>query len=218
MEIWLERYKNSQGILDPYKYWDTPILVVGAGWIWSTVVVNLAKMWMKNITVVDFDTVEDHNLQSQFYRQQDIGKLKVDALKEIVIEQAGIEINTINAEFSPEMTTWMQIVLPLVDNNDIRKEIIDASVDVPHIIDARMWWTFFEIYNMHYAERSDYYADFWYPQSEVTATVCSEKSSCFNCFASAAVVCSVIRARLIDYNPPVRITIDLSQYIFDIWF
>lgn len=93
---------------------------------------------MTNITVVDFDTVEDHNLQSQFYREQDIGKFKVDALQEIVLEQSGVEINIINDKFHPDHVRGRDVVFTLVDNNDVRKEIVDACLGIEHIIDCRM--------------------------------------------------------------------------------
>ena len=82
--------------------------------------------------------MEDHNLQSQFFRQQDIGKLKVDALKEIVLEQSGLEIKTVNAKYDPSHAEGMEVVCTLVDDNDVRKEIVDSLRGVPIVVDSRM--------------------------------------------------------------------------------
>lgn len=213
--IWPWRYKNSEGILSPYDYGDTPILIVWAWGIGSVVTVCLAKMWMKNITVVDFDEVEDHNLQSQFYRTQDIGTYKVDALKEIVLDQAWIHIKTINGTYEPAMSHWMEVVCTLVDNNDVRKEIVDSLDNVPHIIDSRMAWTFFQSYNFSTWEKEDYYEDFRFPQEEATAIVCSEKSSCFNCFMSWAHVAAVIRSRLVWHEIPSMMEMDCNLYLYN---
>lgn len=213
--VWIDRYKNSDGILSPAKYWDTPILIVWAGWIGSVVTVCLAKMWMRNITVIDFDEVEDHNLQSQFYREQDIGRLKVEALKDIVKEQAWVDIKIINDKYNKKYSLWMDVVCTLVDNNDVRKEIVDSLLWTKHIIDCRMAWTFFQTYNFSSSEKGEYYDEFWFPQSEATEVICSEKSSCFNCFMSGANVCAVIRSRLIGHDIPSMMEMDCNLYMYN---
>jgi len=213
VEVW--RYNNSSGILDNVKYWNTPILIVWIWGIWWTLAVILAKMGMENITVVDYDRCENHNIQSQIYREKDIGKYKTDALKEICLEQSGIEIKTINSKYEPHMSDWMEVVCTLVDNNDVRKEIVDSLNGVPHIIDARMTWIFFQVYNMSSAEREDYYSDRRFPQSEATEVICSEKSSCFNCFISSWFVAATIRSRLSWHDIPSFVEVDMNLYLLN---
>jgi len=43
-------------------------------------------MGCENITLVDYDEVELHNTASQFYKTSDIGKLKVEALKDNILD------------------------------------------------------------------------------------------------------------------------------------
>lgn len=38
------------------------------------------------MTLWDFDTVEAHNIVNQMFRQQDVGKPKVEALKDILMD------------------------------------------------------------------------------------------------------------------------------------
>ena len=75
------RYHRQLDILDP-KSMDVPVTIIGAGATGSFTALSLAKMGIRNITIYDFDTVEEHNLPNQFYRQCDLGKRKVEALRE----------------------------------------------------------------------------------------------------------------------------------------
>lgn len=55
------------------------ILVIGAGAIGNEVIKNLALFGIGSVTIVDFDTIEIHNLtRSIFFRENDVGKNKAD--------------------------------------------------------------------------------------------------------------------------------------------
>ena len=70
---------KSYEFFQPEKH-DARIHIVGCGSVGSTVAENLARCGVTNMTLWDFDKVEPHNLANQMFRQQDIGKLKVEAL------------------------------------------------------------------------------------------------------------------------------------------
>lgn len=56
--------------------------IAGLGGLGSNCAVNLVRSGIINLTLVDFDYVEDKNLNRQFYFQSQIGTLKVKALAE----------------------------------------------------------------------------------------------------------------------------------------
>jgi len=85
----------------------------------------LAQMGIKNITVIDFDLVENHNLASQLYKESDIGKPKVAALAWNVKEFTGIQITPIMEKFHPLMVKNADIVIIGVDNMATRKEVVE---------------------------------------------------------------------------------------------
>lgn len=68
---------------DPEKIREAkvPIHIIGVGAIGSHIAIQLAKLGIEEITVWDFDTVDDHNITNQVYTFQDIGKPKVDAIE-----------------------------------------------------------------------------------------------------------------------------------------
>ena len=65
---------------------DAKIHIVGCGSVGSTIAENLARCGVKNMVLWDFDTVEAHNIVNQMFRQQDVGKSKVEALKDILCD------------------------------------------------------------------------------------------------------------------------------------
>lgn len=57
------------------------VLIIGCGGIGALVANNLSSSGVKNLIILDFDKVENSNLNRQYtYSKNDIGKLKVDAL------------------------------------------------------------------------------------------------------------------------------------------
>ena len=57
------------------------VLVIGAGAIGNEIVKNLALFGVGEILIVDFDTIEIHNLtRSIFFREDDIGRPKASTV------------------------------------------------------------------------------------------------------------------------------------------
>lgn len=69
------------------------VLVGGAGGIGSWVALLLARATFIPY-VVDFDTIDEHNLGGQFFPVNSIGRKKVDSLREIIKTMTGNFIHT----------------------------------------------------------------------------------------------------------------------------
>lgn len=113
---------------------DARIHIVGCGSVGSTIAENLARCGVTKMTLWDFDKVEAHNIVNQMFRQQDVGKLKVDALKDILMD--------INPEMKDTVETkpegWQGklmsgYVFLCVDNIGLRKEIVKRHMDTPYV-------------------------------------------------------------------------------------
>lgn len=100
--------------------------IIGCGSVGSTVAENLARCGVTKMTLWDFDKVEPHNISNQMFRNQDIGRLKVEALRDILIE-----INPDIADsLEIEPNGWNGKILSgyiflAVDNIDLRREIVE---------------------------------------------------------------------------------------------
>jgi len=116
--------------------------IIGCGAIGSTVAENLVRLGLTNISLYDFDTVEAHNIANQMYRQSDIGKPKINALHEILVE-----INPAVAESIKLFGTGYEnqrlsgYVLLCLDNIDTRREIVkknEGNQYIKAVFDFRM--------------------------------------------------------------------------------
>lgn len=106
------------------------IHIIGCGSVGSTIAENLARCGVTKMTLWDFDKVEKHNIVNQMFRQQDMGKRKVDALKDILTE--------INPEIEDKLDLkpegWNGKLLSgylflCVDNIELRREIVEKHKD-----------------------------------------------------------------------------------------
>jgi len=123
------------GIFNPAAFLYN-VLIVGAGSVGSNVALHLAKMGIRDITVIDRDTISMENIGvSLVYGFNDIGKPKVNVLKERIKELTDTEINAIN-DIVTEKTNWLKnhhIVIAAVDTITARKNIINSIINGDNI-------------------------------------------------------------------------------------
>lgn len=115
--------------------------VIGAGASGSRIVLSLAKLGLENIHVWDFDKVEAHNIANQAFSQADIGRPKVEALREIVEKATGLKIHIHNEKVDGSQELG-DVVFLLTDTMASRKEIwskgIRYKVRTKLMIETRM--------------------------------------------------------------------------------
>ncbi len=64
------------------KFQNTKLILLGVGGVGSFALDSLYRTGITNITIVDFDTYEETNLNRQMGSEGNIGRVKVEALKE----------------------------------------------------------------------------------------------------------------------------------------
>lgn len=132
-------YWRQLDIFSPSKF-KKSITVIGAGATGSYIVWLLAKMGCQDITVYDFDKVENHNLPNQIFGLDDIGEKKVEALAKAVNAGTDIKIKTVQKKFSKG--SLKGIVFVLTDTMESRKIIWESSIryqlKVDLLIETRM--------------------------------------------------------------------------------
>ena len=64
------------------KFKNTKLILLGVGGVGSFALDSLYRTGITNITIVDFDTYEESNLNRQMGSEGNIGRIKVEALKE----------------------------------------------------------------------------------------------------------------------------------------
>lgn len=136
---------------------DAKIHIVGCGSVGSTIAENLARCGVKNMVLWDFDTAEAHNIVNQMFRQQDVGKSKVEALKDILCD--------INPEISDTVELkpdgWQGKLMSgyiflCVDNIELRRQIVEKHMDSPYVKAVFDFRTLLESAQHYAADWSDY--------------------------------------------------------------
>ena len=74
-------YWRQLDVFNPEAF-TTDVHIIGVGATGSWIAYILAKMGVAKIHVWDFDQVEAHNLPNQIFGRQDVGRNKVDALRD----------------------------------------------------------------------------------------------------------------------------------------
>lgn len=133
-------YWRQLDMFDPQSF-TTPVNIIGVGATGSWITYVLAKMGVKNITVWDFDIVEVHNLPNQIYGLQEVGMMKVDALRKIILRDCGIEIVAKNEKVDGSQK-MAGIVYVCTDTMSSRKEIwansLKYKLDVSLVVETRL--------------------------------------------------------------------------------
>jgi len=114
-------------VFKPYGFGDKRIDVVGCGATGSRIALSLAKLGISNIHIWDFDSVEEHNIANQAFSIKDIGRAKVEALAEIILEHTGTEV-TVHNERVDGTQVLGEIVFLLTDTMASRKEIWEKAL------------------------------------------------------------------------------------------
>ena len=106
------------------------IHIVGCGSVGSTLAENMVRCGLTKITLWDFDKVESKNIVNQMFRDSDIGSMKVDALKKILVEinpDAEATIKTKPQGWQGENLAGY--IFLAVDNIELRKEFCEQHKD-----------------------------------------------------------------------------------------
>ncbi len=77
--------------------------IAGAGGLGSNVALMLVRAGANRLTIIDFDRIDPQNINRQFYFRDQVGKVKVEALKENLLRiNPEIEIDIINTKLTSE--------------------------------------------------------------------------------------------------------------------
>ena len=168
--------------LDWYSQDDAPVVVVGgAGGIGSWLSFFLARANF-NVTLSDFDTVEEHNIGGQLFKRNQIGRYKAEAVGRNVSE---FSTNTINAQIVKitEETATHEFMFSAFDNMDARRAMFKVwkrswnSMNRPIFIDGRLNAEQFQIFCVTPENADEYERIHLFNDSEVEDAPCSAQQT-----------------------------------------
>jgi len=169
---------RHRDVVNPNNF-NEQIHIIGCGATGSHIATILVKMGFSNLNLYDFDVVNDHNLANQAYGVDDVGKFKVEALKNHLTNINNDAIINISNEEVNENNRFSGIVFLLTDTMASRKEIYNScaknKINVKLLIETRMSSDSGIIYTvnpMSYLETKYYDNTLSYTDSEAEVSFC----------------------------------------------
>tara|TARA_R100000808_G_C2133019_1_gene141855 strand:+ start:527 stop:1186 length:660 start_codon:yes stop_codon:yes gene_type:complete len=173
--------------------------VLGCGAIGSSAALQLTRMGAEEFLLYDFDKVSSENIGvSQFY-QKDIGKYKVDALREHMLEinpEAEITIMPSRFEVFEYTGREKNVMILAFDSMDSRKEAVVNALKTNQkpwlLIDGRMGAEHYQQYTFINPQLRDYMKT-WYSDEDGSSEPCNAKATAYCSNMSGSFIANQVR-------------------------
>ena len=119
-------YTRQLGFFDPADHPNAHATIVGLGGIGSFAAVSLAKLGIPQLTLIDFDTVEPHNVPNQFYSTSQLGLPKAHALADTCESYGSISAMPIPTAFGDAVAdqySHSEIIVSGLDSMAARSDV-----------------------------------------------------------------------------------------------
>ena len=202
-------YRKQINLIDAEEV-NVPINVIGCGALGSWLVLFLLKMGFKNITVYDFDNIEEHNIPNQCFSENQIGMAKVDAmgsLCKMFNKDAEERIKFVNQKITLKEVWDMEgIILCAVDSMRVRKEIYMNSIkrkDCDLFIEARLsiWGAY--VYTLTQNTMFEKYEETLYDDEEAEVSPCGVSQTALPSAVNAASIMIMQMIQWLNGEEPV---------------
>lgn len=175
-----DRFSRQRDLVSGDRLAALAITVIGVGAIGRQVALQLAAMGARQVTLVDFDTVDLTNITTQGYRRADLGLLKVDATRQAMLDiepEAGVM--TIADRYRPQYPVG-EAVFCCVDSITARAAIWKSVASRCRIwVDGRMRGDTLRILTAADAASGAYYLTTLFRQEEAQAGACTARSTIY---------------------------------------
>ena len=209
-----ERYLRHSDMIDVEKLKTLPIRIVGAGSVGSFTCLSLTKMGAHNIKVWDDDQIDEVNISNQFYRMEDIGDYKVEALQKMIMDFEGVPIEA-ESNLYDGTKDCDGIIIMAVDNMTARKRIwekVKGNDKVSLLIDPRMGGRVARIYAVNPMNPGEY-EDTLYDDDEAVEERCTERTIIYNVLGISSYICKMMEDWMKDGIEDMReIILDYATY------
>ena len=213
-------FTRQAAILDPDKAAATHVTVCGLGTVGSHAAVEMARMGIGSMTLIDGDSVEAHNLPSQAYELSDVGRLKTEALSDRVfaISEADVTIETKMLQ-GGELFTAGPVIMA-VDNMETRRAVLEQSLidmlDHPLMIDGRMGGKQWQLLALDPSDQDSvkkWVNGYYFPQDEAAEIPCGGRTVSFMGGFIGGIIASYICRQVNGQDLPFFLGGDLDNFI-----
>ena len=211
------RFDRQQSLQDNDTRKELKVCIVGAWGIGSNSCYCLAKQWIEHIKCIDFDKVEIENTGSQFYTEKHIGKYKVEALQEQVLEQTWVKIDIVKSKYRSTNIRGYDVIVLALDNLETRKAIVDDCDDWQIILDTRMVKRISQCFSFYGFQKERWYEQcYTTDENTIQEVACTEKAIAHNALVMAWIVGSLVCDICNNKPLPRKVQCDMSSYILSV--
>ncbi len=134
-----ERYSRQRDIVPADRLLACKATVIGVGAIGRQVALQLAAMGISWLQLIDHDQVQESNIASQGYLEDDLNRPKVEATSDLCHQVSySLEVHEIKERFKRSMEIG-NVIFICVDSIDVRSLIWDSVKDrMSFFADGRM--------------------------------------------------------------------------------
>jgi molybdopterin/thiamine biosynthesis adenylyltransferase len=193
IDVKQSRFRDASWFEKLSKY-TVPIIVGGVGGIGSWLTLYLSRMMGPDsyLILYDFDKVEEINMAGQLFRTQDIGLLKVAAIKDVVKAFSGYDKIVAQPDRYDKESLRSPVMFSCFDNMEARKTMFENWLEEAEkypesiFIDGRLNAEQFQVYYVTLEWAEKYRKDHLFDDSEVEDANCSYKQTTHFAAAIAA--------------------------------
>lgn len=218
-------FSRQHEIFD-YETFETPVHVIGCGATGSWVALMLAKMGVKDVTLWDFDKVEEHNLPNQFFNKEAVGMLKADETTKLCNSFGGIKCfatKNVKVDGSQPLSG---VIFMLTDTMSSRKEIYNRAIkyrpNIELLIETRMDLKGGRIYTINPTnfEHTKKYEETLYSDEESAVSACGTSQSIISTaiqIASMAIWQMINWHNDVEYNNEILLDCENNNILTQRW-
>lgn len=212
-----ERYNKfirQRDIIDLTELQKSCVTIIGAGSVGSFTTLTLSKMGVRKIINFDQDGIQDHNLPAQFYRKKDIGKWKVNALKDLISEFEDTSIIPCNRFYKNQKLSGVVIVV--TDNMESRRHVWEQYKKqgcTAGFIEARMGAELSKLYTIKSTSSKDrdFYEATLHTDAQSLKLPCTARTIIYNVLTISGLICRAYKAIIMKENFPRELIFNLTR-------
>lgn len=189
------------------------VLIIGAGGIGAPCALALGKMGVQSLTIYDFDDVSNENCGPQMYGPNDVGRKKVDVLKEFLENQSPwSKVVTFEDAFEGQPVDY-DIMVAAVDSLQTRRALyrrVLQSQKKPQLyVDPRMGAEVLTIFSVIPGKDDRWYQETL--QGEAIEATCTAKATFYTGLVAGALVSQAVRAYVGDERMQAEFNFDMRN-------
>ena len=207
----MTRYLRQEGLCPVQALQDLHITMIGCGAIGSFTALALAKMGAGNMTLYDPDTVEIHNLSTQFFTNADLGRPKVIALADQLRTMTETTVTAIPDAYTDQPLEGL--VISALDSMDARRRVwrhVRGNRDIALYADSRMGAMVGQVLIVRPGSpiEEDVYRRTLHTQQEALQEPCTARSIVHTVLGISSIVAGIVRAHVVGEQVPREVTQD----------